>query len=39
MDLEVSLLNFDVRKRENYFGLRFNGYIKAQKDGIYKFYL
>ena len=27
------------RKRESYFGLRFDGYVKVPKDGIYTFYL
>jgi len=35
----IGNFNIDVKKRETYFGLRFNGYIKAPKDGIYKFYL
>ena len=33
--------NFSLneRKRESYFGLRFDGYVKVPKDGIYTFYL
>lgn len=31
--------NMNEKKRENYFGFRFNGFIKVPKDGIYTFYL
>ncbi len=31
--------NISKRKRENYFGFRFEGYINASKDGLYDFYL
>jgi hypothetical protein len=29
----------DEKKRENYFGFRYSGYIKVPKDGIYTFYI
>jgi predicted alpha-1,2-mannosidase len=29
----------DEKKRENYFGFRYSGFIKVPKDGIYAFYL
>lgn len=31
--------NFNEKKRENYFGFRYSGYIKIPKNGIYTFYL
>jgi len=31
--------NYNDRKRENYFGFHFTGYIKVPKEGIYNFYL
>ena len=31
--------NINEKKRENYFGFRYSGYIKVPKDGIYSFYL
>lgn len=31
--------SIDQRKRENYFGFRYSGFIKVPKDGIYRFYL
>jgi len=35
----TSTFNYNDRKRENYFGFRYTGYIKVPKDGIYNFYL
>jgi len=31
--------NYNDRKRENYFGFHYTGFIKVQRDGIYSFYL
>ena len=31
--------NISEKKRENYFGFRYSGYIKIPKEGIYTFYL
>ena len=35
----TSNFNIGERKRDTYFGFRFQGYMKAPKDGIYTFYL
>ena len=35
----TSNFGLNERKRESYFGLRFDGYVKVPKDGIYTFYL
>ncbi len=35
----TSKFSFDEKKRENYFGFRYTGFIKVPKDGIYTFYL
>lgn len=31
--------SIDQRRRENYFGFRYSGFIKVPQDGIYRFYL
>lgn len=35
----TSKFSIDEKKRDNYFGFRFNGFIKVPKNGIYTFYL
>lgn len=35
----TSKFSFDEKKRENYFGFRYSGFIKVPRDGIYTFYL
>ena len=35
----TSNFGLNERKRESYFGLRFDGFIKVPKDGLYTFYL
>ena len=35
----IKNFSIDLRKRENYFGFKYSGYIKVPRDGIYHFYL
>ena len=35
----IENFTIDEKKRENYFGFRYSGFIKVPKDGIYTFYL
>ncbi len=35
----INTFNIGDKKRENYFGFRYSGFIKVPKDGIYTFYL
>ena len=35
----INTFNIGEKKRENYFGFRYSGFIKVPKDGIYTFYL
>jgi hypothetical protein len=35
---EAILFNLDVAKREEYFALQFQGYVKIPADGMYTFY-
>ena len=35
----VSWIDFDLRKRNERFGMRFEGYIKVSRDGVYKFHV
>ena len=32
-------IDFDLRKRDEHFGMRFDGYIKVSRDGVYRFHV